>query len=119
MYQRKGLPYFIEPSVEYPTDSKPTTPLPLLYCYERVEKQYLSEDTFAYLNKRAEKATEQQQKIFHKVEKALHSRYTPSETIELAASYDLQALYYYEDLVDSILVLTMDPEIDIIKRKWN
>ena len=64
VYQRKGLPYFIEPSVEYPTDSKPTTHLPVLYCYERVEKQYLSEDTFAYLNRRAEKATEQQQKCF-------------------------------------------------------
>ena len=119
VYQRKGLPYFIEPSVEYPTDSRPTTPLPLLCCYERVEKQYLSEDTLTYLNKRAEKATEQQQKMFHKAEKALHSRYTPSETIESAALYDLQALYYHEDLVDLILVLTMDPEIDVTRRKWN
>ena len=92
VYQRKGLPYFIEPSVEHPTDSKPRTPLPLLYCNKRVEKQYLSEDIFAYLNKRAEKATKQHQKLFYKAEKALYSRYTPSETIESAASYDLQAL---------------------------
>ena len=49
-------------------------------------------------------------------EKALHSKYTPSKTIELAASYNLQALYYREDLVDSILILTMDPEIDITRK---
>ena len=50
VYQIKCFPYFIEPSVEYPTDSKLTTPPPLFYCYKRVEKQCLSEDTFAYLN---------------------------------------------------------------------
>ena len=119
VYQRKGLPYFIEPSVKYPTDSKPTTPLPLLYCFKRVEKQYLSEDTFTYLNQRADKATKQHQQQFYKAEKALHSSYTPSETIESAALYDLQALYNHEDLVDSFLILMMDPEIEVIRRKWN
>ena len=68
---------------------------------------------------RANKATKQHQQQFYKAEKALQSRYTPGETIESAALCNLQALYYHEDLVDSILVLTVDLEIEVIWRKGN
>ena len=112
------MPYFIEPSVAGPQKSKVTNPLPLLYYSEKVEKQFLTNEVFDYLNTRTKTATDQQQDLYHEAEQRLHRKYSPGETITSAASYDLSTLYYHENVKNDILILTVDPLNSEILRQW-
>ena len=112
------MPYFIKPSVAEPQKSKVTHPLPLLYHYEKVEKQFLTNEVFDWLNTRAETATDQQQNLYHEAEQRFHRKYSPEEMITSAASYDLSTLYYHENVKNDILVLTVDPLNPEILREW-
>ena len=112
------MPYFIKPSVAEPQKSKVTHPLLLLYHYEKVEKQFLTNEVFDWLNTRAKTATDQQQNLYHEAEQRLHRKYSPEETITLAALYDLSTLYYHENVKNDILVLTVDPPNPEILREW-
>ena len=103
------MPYFLKPSVAEPQKSKVINPLLLLYYYEKVEKQFLTNEVFDYLNTRAKTATDQQQNLYHEAEQSLHRKYSPGEKITSAASYDLSTLYYLENVKNDILVLTVDP----------
>ena len=71
VYQRKSMSCFIEPSVAEPEKSKVTNPLPLLYYYDKVEKQYLTDEVFDYLNTR-----DKQQNLYHEAEQRLHRKYS-------------------------------------------
>ena len=103
------MPYFIKPSVAEPEKSKVTNPLPLPYYYEKVEKQYLTNEVFDYLNTRAKSATDKQKNLYYEAKQRFHRKYSPGETITLAASYDLSTLYYHKNVKNDILVLTVDP----------
>ena len=81
VYQKKCMPYFIEPSVAEPEKSKVTNPLLLLYHYEKVEKQYLTDKLFVYLNTRAKSATDKQQNLYNEAEQRLHRKYSSGEMI--------------------------------------
>ena len=59
------MPYFIELSVAEPQKSKITNPLLLLYYYEKVEKQFLTDEEFDYLNTTPKTATDLQQNLYH------------------------------------------------------
>ena len=109
---------FIEPFVVEPQKSKVTNPLLLLYYYEKVEKQFLTNEVFDHLNTRAKTPTDQQQNQYHEAEQRLHRKYSPEETITSAALYDLSTLYYHENVKNDILVLTVDPPNPEILRQW-
>ena len=113
VYQRKSMSCFIEPSVAEPEKSKVTNPLPLLYYYDKVEKQYLTDEVFDYLNTR-----DKQQNLYHEAEQRLHRKYSSGETITLATLYDLSTLYYHENVKNHILVLTVDLPYPDILRQW-
>ena len=108
----------ISSSVAEPQKSKVTHPLLLLYHYEKVEKQFLTNEVFDWLNTRAKMARDQQQNLYHEAEQRLHRKYSPQEMITLAASYDLSTLYYHENVKNDILVLTVDPPNPEILREW-
>ena len=105
-------------SVAEPQKAKITNPLPLLYYYEKVEKQFLTDEVFDYLNTRAKTATDQQQSLYHQAQQRLHKKYSPEKMITSAASYDLSTLYYHENVKNDILVLTVDPPNPEIRRQW-